>query len=90
MGAVSLAPILAAQQALPAGPKIPVWILYLDDHVSIEVAEIIDHHGQIVVRGRYDGDYDKTSLPDELILTNYFTVSKGKIDSLFVIRNTRV
>jgi hypothetical protein len=58
------------------------------DHVSIEVVEIIDHHGQFVVRGRYDGDYDKTNLPDELILTNYFTESKGKIDSLIVIRNT--
>ena len=44
----------------------------------------------MVVRGRYDGDYDKTNLPDELILTNYFTVSEGKIDSLIVIRNTTV
>ena len=60
------------------------------DRVSIEVVEIIDHHGQFVVRGRYDGDYDKTNLPDELILTNYFSVSKGKIDSLIVIRNTPV
>jgi hypothetical protein len=60
------------------------------DRVSIEVVEIIDHHGQFVVRGRYDGDYDKTNLPDELVLTNYFTASKGKIDSLIVIRNTPV
>ena len=72
--------------------RIRGWVAkeIVGDHVSIEVVEIIDHHGQIIVRGRYDGDYDKTSLPDELILTNYFTVSKGKIDSLFVIRNTRV
>ncbi len=49
-----------------------------------------DHHGHMVVRGRYDGDYDKTNLPEELILTNYFTVSEGKIDSLIVIRNTPV
>jgi hypothetical protein len=60
------------------------------DHVTIEVTEVTDHHGQVVLRGRYDGDYDKTNLPDELILTNYFTVSKGKIDSLIVIRNTPV
>lgn len=33
--------------------------------------------GDTVVRGRYDGDYDKTNLPDELILTNYFTVRRG-------------
>jgi hypothetical protein len=60
------------------------------DHVSIEVIEVIEHHDQMVVRGRYDGDYDKTNLPAELILTNYFTVSGGKIDSLIVIRNTPV
>jgi hypothetical protein len=60
------------------------------DHVSIEVVEVINHHGVMVVRGRYDGDYDKTNLPDDLILTNYFTVSDGKIDSLIVIRNTPV
>ena len=57
------------------------------DHVTIEVIEAIDHHGQIIVRGRYDGDFDKTNLPDELIMTNYFTVRDDKIDSLFVIRN---
>jgi len=57
------------------------------DHVTIEVLEAIDHHGQIIVRGRYDGDFDKTDLPDELILTNYFTVRDDKIDSLFLIRN---
>ena len=58
------------------------------DHVTIEVTEVIDHHDQIIVRGRYDGDFDKTNLPDELILTNYFTVRDGKIDALFVIFNT--
>lgn len=60
------------------------------DHVSIEVIEAFDHHGHMIVRGRYDGDYDKTGLPDDLILTNYFAVSEGKIDSLIVIRNTPV
>jgi hypothetical protein len=40
------------------------------------------------VRGRYDGTFDKTNLPEELILTNYFTVRGGKIASLIVIRNT--
>ena len=55
------------------------------DHVTIEV---IDHHGDTIVRGRYDGTYDKTNLPDELILTSYFTVRDGKIVSLIVIRNT--
>lgn len=58
------------------------------DRVTIEVTEVIDHYGQRIVRGRYDGEYDKTTLPDELTLTNYFTVRDGKIGSLIVIRNT--
>ena len=58
------------------------------DKVSIDVREVLDHHGDTIVRGRYDGNYDKTNLPDELILTNYFTVRDGKIVTLIVIRNT--
>ena len=58
------------------------------DRVTIAVTEVLDHHGDTIVRGRYDGDYDKTNLPDELILTNYFTVRDSKIVSLIVIRNT--
>jgi len=58
------------------------------DKVTIEVTEVIDHHGDTIVRGRYDGEFDKAGLPDELILTNYFTVRNGKIIRLIVIRNT--
>ena len=58
------------------------------DRVTIELTEVLDHHGDTIVRGRYDGNYDKTNLPDELILTNYFTVRDGKIVTLIVIRNT--
>jgi hypothetical protein len=58
------------------------------DRVTIEVTEILDHHGDTIVRGRYDGSYDKTNLPGELVLTNYFTVRDGKIVTLIVIRNT--
>jgi ketosteroid isomerase-like protein len=58
------------------------------DHVTIEVTEVIDHYGDTIVRGRYDGTFDKASLPDELVLTNYFTVRDGKIVSLIVVFNT--
>jgi len=58
------------------------------DRVTVAVTEVLDHHGETIVRGRYDGDYDKTNLPDELILTSYFTVRDGKILTLIVIRNT--
>jgi ketosteroid isomerase-like protein len=57
------------------------------DHVTMEVREVIDHYGQTIVRSRYDGTYDKTNLPAELIMSDYFTVRDGKIVSLTVIRN---
>jgi len=58
------------------------------DRVTVEVTEVLDHHGDTIVRGRYDGTYDKTNLPDPLILTHYFTVRDGKIVTLIVIANT--
>jgi hypothetical protein len=58
------------------------------DHVTIDVTEVLEHRGMPVVRGRYDGEYDKTGLPDELIMTNYFEIEDGKITRLFVIFNS--
>ena len=57
------------------------------DNVTIEPVEVLDHYGDTIVRGRYDGTYDKTNLPAELILSNYFSVRDGKIVSLAVIFN---
>jgi hypothetical protein len=31
--------------------------------VTIEVTEVREHHGTTIVRGRYDGTYDKSKLP---------------------------
>jgi limonene-1,2-epoxide hydrolase len=60
---------------------------FVGDHVTMDVREVRDHYGDIIVRARYDGTYDKTSLPDELILTSYFSIRDGKIVSLAVIYN---
>ena len=57
------------------------------DHVTMQVREVIDHHGDTIVRSRYDGTYDKTNLPGELVMSDYFSVRDGKIVSLAVIRN---
>ena len=57
------------------------------DRIAVEPTEAFEHHGQTIVRGRYDGEYDKTNLPDELILTHYFTVRDGRIVTLIIIHN---
>lgn len=57
------------------------------DRVTVEPIEVMEHHGQMIVRGRYDGDYDKTNLPAELILIHYLTVRDGRIATLIIIHN---
>jgi hypothetical protein len=57
------------------------------DKVRLDVREVVDHYGDTIVRAAYDGEYDKTNLPEELIMTNYFSVRDGKIVSLAVIFN---
>ena len=57
------------------------------DEVTVEPIDVIEHHGQTILRGSYDGEYDKTNLPDELILTSYFTVRDGRIVTLIIIHN---
>ncbi len=57
------------------------------DHVTMDVTEAIDHHGDTIVRAAYDGDFDKTDLPDPVVLTNYFSVRDEKIVSMVTILN---
>src|SRR3984957_21159638 len=47
---------------------------FVGDRVTMEVREVIDHFGDTIVRGKYDGTYDKTKMPDELIMSSYFSV----------------
>jgi hypothetical protein len=54
--------------------------------VALKIAPL-GHPAASSVRGAYDGDYDKTNLPKELILSNYFKVRNGKIVSLVIIFN---
>ena len=60
---------------------------FVGDRVTMEVREVIDHHGDVIVRAEYDGDYDKTNLPEVLVMTSYFALRDGKISSLTVINN---
>ena len=57
------------------------------DSLTVDVTEVLDNYGDTIVRGRYDGTYDKTNLPAELILSNYFSVRDGKIVSLIIVFN---
>jgi predicted transcriptional regulator len=70
-------------------PQIRAWVAkeMVGDHVTLEPVEVVENHGLYAVRCRFDGDYDKTNLPDPLIMTNYFRVEDGKIVTMFIIKN---
>ena len=52
--------------------------------VTMDVREIVDHYGDIVVTAKYDGTYD---LPGEVVMSNYFSIRDGKIVGLSIILN---
>ena len=60
---------------------------FVGDHVTMDVREVVDHYGQILVRARFDGTYDKTNLPEDFEMTSYFGLQGDKIVSLAIIFN---
>lgn len=57
------------------------------DNVRVELDSAYEHNGTYVVRLINDGDFDKTGLPDPIILTNYIKLVDDKIAELTVILN---
>ncbi|HLK25426.1 MAG TPA: nuclear transport factor 2 family protein [Caulobacteraceae bacterium] len=57
------------------------------DHVTFTPVQALDRHGDITVHARTDGTYDKTGLPDPLILSLYFTLRAERITQLIMIHN---
>ena len=58
------------------------------DHVvTKDFTEAKEHHGSWFISTAVDGEYDKTGLPDPLILTYYFTLDGDQISSLIIVGN---
>jgi ketosteroid isomerase-like protein len=57
------------------------------DHVTMDVTEVRRHYDMIAVAAKMDGDYDKTNLPNPLILSFYFTLAGDRIATLVIIFN---
>ncbi|MGC1304500.1 MAG: nuclear transport factor 2 family protein [Caulobacteraceae bacterium] len=60
--------------------------------VTLSVMGFREHYGDIIVTGRIDGEYDKTGLPDPLVMTFYFTLRftthGDRIVQLIIIHNS--
>jgi hypothetical protein len=57
------------------------------DNVTMEVQRAWDRHGDVTVHAKLDGTYDKTGLPDPLILSFYFSLRGDQITQLIIIHN---
>src|ERR1700742_478933 len=48
------------------------------DNITMDVREVLEHYGDTIVRAAYEGDFDRTNLPDgDVLLTNYLSVRDG-------------
>lgn len=57
------------------------------DNVTMAVHRAWDRHGDIIVHAKLDGTYDKTGLPEPLILSFYFSLRGDLITQLIIVHN---
>ena len=50
--------------------------------VQFEVLDVTERQGRTIVKVKIDGTFDRTGLPDPLVMDHEFTVAKGKIAEL--------
>jgi len=51
-------------------------------NVTLEVMEVVGRDGQAIVTVKIDGTFDRTGLPDPLLMDHCFTVAGDKIAAL--------
>jgi hypothetical protein len=59
----------------------------IGDKVTMNVRDVRHQHGITIADAVMDGEYDKTSLPAELVLTRYFNVADGHVTLLVITHN---
>jgi ketosteroid isomerase-like protein len=59
----------------------------VDDRVTMRVTGSTCRGNTAAVTAKIDGNFDKTGLPDPLVLTFYFSVSGERICQLIIVHN---
>jgi hypothetical protein len=57
------------------------------DRVTMQVTSAIQRSSSACVTAIIDGKFDKTGLPDPLVLTFYFSLGGDRIDQLVIVHN---
>jgi ketosteroid isomerase-like protein len=60
----------------------------IGDKVTLDLRRVTVHYDLVIVDALVDGEFDKSNLPDELVLTHYFGLRGDKIVSLIIILNS--
>jgi hypothetical protein len=60
------------------------------DKVTLDPQVAYEQYGSIIVRCKVDGTFDKSKLPDPLVLTYYFNLRDNLITQLVIMLNTAV
>jgi hypothetical protein len=58
-----------------------------DKVVTTKFVEAKEHYGDFIVAAEVDGEYDKTGLPNPLVLTFYFSLIGEQISRLIILAN---
>src|SRR5437660_7749575 len=53
-----------------------------DAQVTLEVLDVADRDGETIVTTKVDGNFDRTGLPDPVIINHHITAQGGKIVQL--------
>jgi len=51
----------------------------------MEATNVVQIHNKTIITAKIDGDFDKTGLPDPLLLDFHFTVAEDKITRLIIL-----
>jgi hypothetical protein len=60
------------------------------DNVTVKVQRAFEHCGAYIAHAIYDGDFDKTNLPNPVVLTNYFNIGEDGITQLVILLNKTI
>ena len=69
-------------------PAIREWAArdIIGERLTMDVTEVIEHYGNVILMANVSGTYDKRGLPDPLVLAFYFTPHGNKIVQLIILQ----
>jgi hypothetical protein len=62
---------------------------YIGAKVILDVVDLVNSNGKIIVTVKVDGNFDKTGLPDPFLMDFHFTIDRIKIGALNIRLATR-